>query len=52
MLKHYVMYNKSEVIWCYEEEAYEKLAMGWKIHAVTDDENTADTLTEEACYLD
>jgi hypothetical protein len=50
-MTHFVMYNSSDVIWCYEEEAFEKLTLGWTIHAVADDETTADKLVEEACYI-
>lgn len=51
MNKYYVMYNDSEVIWCWEEEAFEKLSIGWKLYAVAYDEKVADQLCEEACYL-
>jgi hypothetical protein len=50
-MKHFVMYNSNDVIWCYEEEAFKKLTLGWTIHAVSYDEATADKLAEEACYL-
>lgn len=49
--KYFVVYNSSEVIWCYEEEAYEKLVMGWRFYAVAANEKTADFLVEEACYI-
>jgi len=49
-MKHFVMYNDSEALWCYEEEAYEKLTMGWTLHAVAYDEKTADELAEETQY--
>ncbi len=51
MEKFYVMYNESEVIWCWEEEAFDLLTRGWLIHAIANDETTADKLAEEACYI-
>ncbi|MCY8386520.1 hypothetical protein MOC78_03380 [Bacillus inaquosorum] len=51
MEKYFVMYNSTDVIWCYEEEAFEKLTAGWTIHAISYDEKSADKLVEEACYL-
>ncbi|GGP14220.1 hypothetical protein [Oceanobacillus neutriphilus] len=51
MNKYYVMYNSTDVIWCWEEEAFEKITMGWKLYAVANDEETADAFCEEACYI-
>lgn len=51
MDKYYVIYNSSEVIWCWEEEAYEKLSKGWKLYAIAETEEVADQFCEEACYL-
>lgn len=50
-MKYYVIYNSSDVIWCYREEAFEKVTMGWTIHAIVDSESKAEKFAEEACYL-
>jgi hypothetical protein len=49
--KYYVMYNSSEAIWCFQDEMFEKLALGWVLHAYTNNEAAADKLVEECCYL-
>ncbi|WP_168156642.1 hypothetical protein [Oceanobacillus sp. E9] len=51
MNKYYVMYNSNDAIWCWEKEAFEKMTMGWKLHAIAHSEEQANELTEEACYL-
>jgi hypothetical protein len=48
---YYVIYNSSDAIWCYQDEAFEKLTTGWTLHAITDNEEKADQLTEECCYI-
>jgi hypothetical protein len=49
--KHFVIYNSTDVIWCYEDEAFEKITIGWTLHAVTTDEKTADKLCDEAALI-
>ncbi|MFS0562598.1 hypothetical protein AB1K91_17870 [Terribacillus sp. 179-K 1B1 HS] len=50
MEKFYVMRNDHEVIWCWEEEAFDKLTHGWSLYAIADSEDSADKMCEEACY--
>lgn len=51
MGKYYVIYSLSEVIWCWEDEAFQKMSEGWKLYAITDTEKEAEQFCEEACYL-
>lgn len=51
MTRYYVMYNSTDSIWCYEDEAFEKLVIGWTLYAISYSEGEADLLAEEACYI-
>lgn len=51
MGEYFVVYNKDNSIWCFEDEAYDLMSKGWNLYAVTDREETADAMTEEACYI-
>lgn len=49
-MKYYVMHNDTDVIWCWQNEAFEKLTTGWTLFGIADSEQEADILCEEACY--
>ncbi|WP_162986432.1 hypothetical protein [Virgibacillus sp. Bac332] len=50
MDKYYVIYDSGVVIWCWQEEAFEKMTMGWTLYGIANSEKEADILCEEACY--
>jgi hypothetical protein len=48
---YYVVYNNSEVFWCFEEEAKELTKGSYKLYAITDTIEKADILCEQVCYF-